>query len=166
MKPWTNESWQSESKHATSRLHRFSTILNSWFCEGESFLNRNTSAEDGPVILFDVTVKQHSPLHHVHHGHRFMLLCVFFRDRRCFQHNRFLSHVVFQTRSWFLKRETMPLDFLATKNQASVWKNAEDMMIQRSFYIMYDTYNDVVKRYCVSIPSLASLDTEDMWLVK
>ena len=61
------------------------------------------------------------------------------------QHNRFLSHVVFQARSWFLKRETMLLDFLATKNQASVWKNAEDiMMIQRSFLIMYDTYNDVV----------------------
>ena len=39
----------------------------------------------------------------------------------------------------------MPLDFLATKNQASVRKNAEDiMMIQRSFLIMYDTYNDVV----------------------
>ena len=71
--------------------------------------------------------------------------CVFLGIEDNIQHNRFLSHVVFQARSWFLKRETMPLDFLTTKNQASVWKNAEDIMkIQRSFLIMYDTYNDVV----------------------
>ena len=58
------------------------------------------------------------------------------------QHNHFLFDVVFQSRSWFLKREkfkTVPLYSLVTKNQAFVWNIEEDMktfvmMLWRPFW--------------------------------
>ena len=44
-------------------------------------------------MIFNVTVKQHLPLHQ---GHRFTILCALLGIEQKIQHNRILSDVLFQ----------------------------------------------------------------------